>query len=55
MKETYSVREFIRLTPPQKQRLQQRDPEQYKKLLDATNKMFPKETDQEAAKELARK
>lgn len=48
MKMTYTVREFIRLTPPQKQRLMQRDPEQYKKLVEATNKQFPKEEDAEA-------
>lgn len=48
----YTVREFIRLTPPQKQRLQKRDPEQYKKLAEATEKNYSKETDVEAAKML---
>lgn len=43
----YNVREFIRLTPPQKQRLQKRDPEQYKKLCQKMETQYSKETDVE--------
>lgn len=39
----YTVQEFIRMTPPQKVRLMQRDPNQYKVLLDCMNQMFPTE------------
>lgn len=52
MKESYTVREFIRLTPPQKMRLQKRDPEQYKRLCEAMERDFSVETDQEAAQAL---
>lgn len=45
MNKSYTVREFIRLTPPQKERLQKRDPEQYKRLLDAANDQFSTESD----------
>ena len=45
---SYTVREFIRLTPMQKERLQKRDPEQYKQLLAKMQKEFPKETDETA-------
>ncbi len=55
MQDTYTVREFIRLTPPQKQRLQKRDPEQYTKLAEATEKSYSKETDQQALQELNKK
>lgn len=55
MNEQYTVREFIRMTPPQKQRLQKRDPVQYKKLAEATEKQYSKETDQQALQELNRK
>lgn len=41
----YTVREFIRMTPPQKMRLQKRDPEQYEKLKKSMEKNFNKESD----------
>jgi hypothetical protein len=52
MSESYSLREFIRLTPTQKERLMKRDPEQYEKLRKLTEKMYSKETDQQAAKDM---
>ena len=55
MKTDYTVREFIRMTPPQKMRLQKRDPVQYKKLAESTEKAYPKETDQQALQDLRRK
>lgn len=48
----YTLREFIRMTPPQKQRLQQRDPAQYEELRKQMEKNFSKETDHEALKAL---
>lgn len=55
MNQQYTVREFIRLTPPQKQRLQKRDPKQYKELCEKMEREFSKDTDQEALQELNRK
>jgi hypothetical protein len=43
MSKQYTVREFIRLTPPQKQRLQKRDLKQYNELVQKMEKQFPKE------------
>lgn len=43
----YTVGEFIKLTPPQKSRLMQRDPEQYELLRRQMEKNFSKETDHE--------
>lgn len=48
----YTVREFIRLTPPQKMRLQKRDPEQYKKLAQEMESKFSKESDTEILKDM---
>jgi ornithine cyclodeaminase/alanine dehydrogenase-like protein (mu-crystallin family) len=55
MKTEYTLREFIRMTPPQKVRLQKRDPDQYEKLRAETEKNFSKETDQQALTELNKK
>lgn len=55
MKEEYTLREFIRMTPPQKMRLMKRDPEQYESLRSAMEKNFSKETDQEALTSLNKK
>lgn len=49
-----NVREFIRLTPLQKERLMKNDPEQYKKLLDEMKRCFPKDTDQQALQDLSK-
>lgn len=54
MKNQYTVREFIRLTPPQKQRLQKSDPEQYKRLAEAMEKQYSKETDHQALQEITK-
>jgi hypothetical protein len=43
MAKIYSVTEFIRLTPFQKQRLREIDPEQYQKLFQSMERNFPKE------------
>lgn len=55
MSKQYSVREFIRLSPPQKARLQNRDPEQYNRLKKQMEEQFSIETDPEAAAQLAKK
>ena len=49
---TYTVREFLQLTPFQKKRLQQRDPEGYSELLKQANHQFPKIEDNEALAEI---
>lgn len=55
MKEIYTLREFIRLTPPAKMRLMKRDPEQYKKLKAQSDKDFSIETDPEALSQVGGK
>lgn len=54
MSKEYTVREFIRLTPPQKLRLQKRDPMQYKRLAEAVEKSYPKESDTEILMEISK-
>jgi hypothetical protein len=49
---TYTVLEFNRLTPVQKVRLKERDPEQYDRLIKELNRSFPKESDHQALAEL---
>lgn len=51
---TYSVREFIRMTPMQKARLMKSDPQQYKKLKELMDKQFPKDSDPEALSDLTK-
>jgi hypothetical protein len=43
MAKTYSITEFIRLTPFEKQRLRESDPAQYQKLFAEMEKQFPKD------------
>lgn len=43
MARQYSVTEFIQMTPFEKQRLRESDPDQYKKLFDTMEANFPKE------------
>lgn len=54
MARQYSVTEFIQMTPFQKQRLKDSDPEQYAKLFKAMNDNFPKE-DPEAQRLMSEK
>jgi hypothetical protein len=50
-----TLQEFNRMTPFEKQRLRERDPSLYAKLLSELNAKFPKETDHRAAAELLKK
>lgn len=55
MEKQYTVPEFLRLNVIQKDRLRQKDPEQYEKLRKEADKQFSPETDVEAARALAGK
>lgn len=52
VQQTYTVTEFLTLTPPQKQRLRERDPGQYERLFYEAKKSFDPTPDPEAAKAL---
>jgi len=52
MSQQYTVTEFIKLTPVQKERLMKRDPEQYKKLCQEMESKFSKESDPSLARYL---
>ena len=50
-----TLQEFNRMTPFEKDRLRQRDPQLYMKLLNELKAKFPTETDHKAAAELLKK
>jgi hypothetical protein len=43
MARQFSLKEFLRMTPFEKQRLRDSDPEQYQKLFNGLERNFPKE------------